>query len=158
MKCYSVFNETIFFCLFLDQQSVPLFRIVKILIGLILLTKPVTVYCKLVTIGWFICVWVGTHGLFHFHCRFFQSSVYTRTSEYLDRTPCAIIHSSKTGDYSQVSNKSTRGLTHFEFFAPRWWHFFHPDRLSISKILSHPARLFHSCSLITSSRFSTLFA
>ena len=60
--------------------------------------------------------------------------------------------------YSQVSNKSTRVLTHFEVFAPPWSHLFHPDRLLISDILPHPACLFHSCSLITSSRFSTLHA
>ena len=28
-------------------------------------------------------------------------------------------------DYSKVSNKSTRMLTHFEVFEPPWWHFNH---------------------------------
>ena len=39
-----------------------------------------------------------------------------------------------------------------------WSHFFHPDRLLVFDILPHPACLFNSCSLITSSWFSTLYA
>ena len=58
-------------------------------------------------------------------------------------------------EYSQVSNKSARVLTCFEFFAPSWSHFFHPDRLLVFDILPHPACLFHTCSFINSSRFVT---